>query len=510
MDQFIIILLAAFAGGFGVWFYSNTLGKGNRRASTEETLKDLGIDPQSHVPLRQQLELWRKSTPDLYIPPIPHKDEDHEKKALLVRIHELEKQKGLPGWMGDLGKKITGSIDREAIFKNVSQTLQSMMDARFVILGSKNTRNDGFIWLLSEGEINESLKEVAMRSFQGKELIHIRDGAIEYTRYIYDHLILPDGNPVGSMLICALEVEDRPAGVLLVGSPRKNAYQDGQEGALELLAGFVAVAIDNANVYMQLKETQDQLIRQEKLASLGMLTAGIAHELQNPLNFVNNLSKTGLALATELKESIESQDRQLSEEISDDLRLSLDKIHHHGERASRIIRNMLDQSRQSEGEKSPADINHMMQEFAELAIQSLRGQQSGFHCELITHFDEQVGRPKVYPQELGRVLINLFNNALYAMADRAKREKGSFVPTLQISSKMEKGMLVLTVQDNGGGIPKEIQEKIFLPFFTTKPTGEGTGLGLSLCFDIVRMHGGEMTLQTEQGDYSRFVISLPV
>lgn len=512
MEQALIAIFSAFAGGFGVWFFTRTLGRRGKQFKTEEALKEMGIDANSHIPLRQQLELWKRSTPEIVTSVVSrHQVFGFDSKALVSRIEELEKMQGLPAWMIDLGKKITGSIDVDDIFRNLTITLQSLMDARLTLLGVMQTRSGDFEWHCSAVNHSASLEDIGRRAYQGKEMVVIQDAETEYTKFQYVPLMLDEINPAGSVLATSLEVEGRLVGVLVLASPKKNSYTLEHQMALNLLTGFMAVALDNAQVYRRLKETQDQLIRQEKLASLGMLTAGIAHELQNPLNFVNNISKTGKMLVEELEESTKNAESENSwHEIMGDLKQSLEKIGQHGERASRIIVNMLDQSRQSDGTKVATDINHLVKEYAELAIQSIRGQKPGFNCHLDANLDQEIGKKMVYPQELARVLINLYNNALYAMEKRSNKQPHlNYSPQLKIGTQAKENHFVIEVEDNGGGIPQEIKDKIFHPFFTTKPAGEGTGLGLSLCFDIIRMHGGEMSLETGEGEWTRFNLIIP-
>ena len=263
----------------------------------------------------------------------------------------------------------------------------------------------------------------------------------------------------------------------------------------------------------ELKATQAQLIQSEKMASLGELTAGIAHEIQNPLNFVNNFSEVSMELIEEVKgEKLKAQserDEQLETELLDDIAQNLQKIAHHGKRADSIVKGMLQHSRTSTGEKQPTNLNMLADEFLKLSYHGLRAKDKSFNAELVTNFDESLPKVNVVQQDIGRVLLNLFNNAFYAMQERRKAEGEGFNPTVEVSTLFSEGYVTVKVRDNGNGIPEAIKEKIMQPFFTTKPTGEGTGLGLSLSYDIVKAHGGEIKIETIEGEYTAFSIIIP-
>ncbi|RCR65682.1 sensor histidine kinase [Larkinella punicea] len=263
----------------------------------------------------------------------------------------------------------------------------------------------------------------------------------------------------------------------------------------------------------ELKATQDQLIQREKMASLGELTAGIAHEIQNPLNFVNNFSEVSVELIEELKEERRREDRdiELEEELLTDLTQNLQKITHHGKRADSIVKGMLQHSRTSTPQREPTDLNNLADEYLRLAYHGLRASDKSFNATLIMDFDEHLGKVSVVPQDMGRVLLNLFTNAFYATEQKRKTGLAGYQPTVQVSTKrLSDEQIEIRVRDNGCGIPKTVLTKIYQPFFTTKPTGQGTGLGLSLSYDIVtKGHGGELTVETEEGEFTEFIIQLP-
>ncbi len=260
----------------------------------------------------------------------------------------------------------------------------------------------------------------------------------------------------------------------------------------------------------ELKSTQSQLIQSEKMASLGELTAGIAHEIQNPLNFVNNFSEVSNELLEEMKVELEQGNSEEVLAIAADVQRNLTKILHHGKRADGIVKGMLQHSRSSTGQKEPTDINALLDEFLRLTYHGLKAKDRTFNPSLKTEYDKEIGKVDVIPQDLGRVILNLITNALYAVNDKYKTNPAGYQPTVTVISRKEDTKVILIIKDNGNGIPEKVMDKIFQPFFTTKPSGEGTGLGLSLSYDIVKAHGGELKVETKEGEGSSFIIELPV
>ena len=248
------------------------------------------------------------------------------------------------------------------------------------------------------------------------------------------------------------------------------------------------------------------------MASLGELTAGIAHEIQNPLNFVNNFSEVNTELIDEMHEEIDKGDFEEVKAIANDIKENQQKINQHGKRADAIVKGMLEHSRSNSGQKEPADLNLMAEEFMGLSYHGLRAKDKSFNAELITHFDPGLPKIAVVQQDIGRVMLNLFNNAFYAVSQKAKTAGANYKPTVEIKTfAPPSGGWGAIVRDNGIGIPDTIKEKIMQPFFTTKPTGEGTGLGLSLSYDIVvKAHGGQLEVESGEGKYTEFKISIPI
>jgi signal transduction histidine kinase len=259
----------------------------------------------------------------------------------------------------------------------------------------------------------------------------------------------------------------------------------------------------------ELKSTQSQLIQSEKMASLGELTAGIAHEIQNPLNFVNNFSEVNKELLAEMKDEIDKGNIEEVKAIANDVIENEEKINHHGKRADSIVKGMLQHSRSSSGVKEPTDINALSDEYLRLSYHGLRAKDKIFNAAMETDFDNNIDKINVVPQDIGRVILNLITNAFYAVTEKKKLNIENYEPTVSVSTKKINNIIQLTVKDNGNGIPQKVLDKIFQPFFTTKPTGEGTGLGLSLSYDIIKAHGGEIKVETKEGEGSEFIIKLP-
>jgi len=295
----------------------------------------------------------------------------------------------------------------------------------------------------------------------------------------------------------------------------RNKFISAQKEKLELIVEERTAEITKQkdelmDAFTELKNTQSQLIQSEKMASLGELTAGIAHEIQNPLNFVNNFSEVSNELIDEMIQEIEKKDFEEVKTIAQDVKQNLDKINHHGKRADGIVKGMLQHSRSSDGKKEPTDINALADEYLRLAYHGLRAKDKSFNASLETDFDDSVGLVNLASQDIGRVILNLITNAFFAVDEKNKFGEENYKPTVSVSTKKRNKKLDITVSDNGNGMPKKVLDKIFQPFFTTKPSGQGTGLGLSLSYDIVKAHGGELKVETKEGEGTQFKIILPI
>ncbi len=260
----------------------------------------------------------------------------------------------------------------------------------------------------------------------------------------------------------------------------------------------------------RLRATQSQLVQSEKMASLGELTAGIAHEIQNPLNFVNNFSEVNAELIDELEQEVDKGNLAEVKMLTKDIKENEQKINHHGKRADAIVKGMLQHSRSSSGVKEPTDINKLADEYLRLAYHGLRAKDKSFNATMKTDFDETIGNINIIPQDIGRVILNLITNAFYVVDEKKKSGALNYEPTVSVSTKKINEEVEIRISDNGNGIPSKVLDKIFQPFFTTKPTGQGTGLGLSMSYDIVtKGHGGELKVNTKEGEYAEFIITLP-
>jgi signal transduction histidine kinase len=332
------------------------------------------------------------------------------------------------------------------------------------------------------------------------------------------------GSKISTMLVIAL---------FIVARSQKNTLLKEQEQREEEAQARALVAAQNAELERlvaerttaltqqseelrkaldELQTTQNQLIQAEKMASLGELTAGVAHEIQNPLNFVNNFAEVSTELLDELatEQTKPAPDLGLETELLADLTQNLQKITHHGQRAASIVRGMLEHSRASTGERVLTDLNALCDEYLRLAYHGLRAKDKTFNATLQTDFAPVLPLVEAVSQDLGRVLLNLFTNAFYAVRQRQQQGEPGYAPTVHVRTQREGDEVVVRVRDNGTGIAAEVQQKIFQPFFTTKPTGEGTGLGLSLSYDIVvQGHDGTLEVESQEGDHTEFVVRLP-
>jgi len=282
-------------------------------------------------------------------------------------------------------------------------------------------------------------------------------------------------------------------------------------GELEQKRRSIEVTNEELNQSLkELKAAQAQLIQSEKMASLGELTAGIAHEIKNPLNFVNNFSEVSKELLEDLKQEIINKNHEEVKEIAKDVIENLEKILHHGKRADSIVKGMLQHSRSSSSVKELTDINVLVDEYLRLAFHGLRAKDKSFNANLESNFDSSVGKIEIVPQDIGRVILNLITNAFYAVNEKKLNSTDAYSPTVSVSTLKKDGRIEIMVKDNGNGIPEIVLDKIFQPFFTTKPTGQGTGLGLSLSYDIIKAHNGDIKVKTKEKQGAEFIISLPI
>jgi signal transduction histidine kinase len=333
------------------------------------------------------------------------------------------------------------------------------------------------------------------------------------------------GKSSASYLGVPVAVGSEVIGVISVQSESQTGrFDDDDQRLLSTIAANVGVALQNAESYRKLNETlsdlkstQEQLVTQEKMASLGQLTAGIAHEIKNPLNFVNNFAELIAELAKEAGEMFDQNRDRIPDDLAEEiipmmsgLAVNARQVHKHGKRADGIVKNMMDHARGGSGERYRVEVNPMVEEYLQLAYHGMKAQVPDLDVEMRKDLDPKVGTLDMAPREIGRVIVNLVNNAIYAVHEKALDANGDYRPQVTVSTAKRNGSVQIEVTDNGAGIPDDVREKIFEPLFTTKPTGSGTGLGLSLSFDIVtQAHGGKLEFESHPGDGTRFTVTLP-
>lgn len=435
--------------------------------------------------------------------------------------------------LSHIGKKITSTLDIEQIQNIAYENAIYLLDATSFLIMIYNEKEKKLECKLSI-EKDEKLPpfEISMDEknrfavwcVDHASPVFMNDVENEYIQYVPNRAKPKTGEPVSSLIYLPMMIENRIIGVISVQSFNKNAYTQHQLDMLNNLSNYVAIAIENALSYEkinkannELKAAQAQLVQAEKMASLGQLTAGIAHEIKNPLNFVNNFAELTVDLAKELTEELDRLAEKLlpkeSEyllEITNDIRSNAQKINDHGKRADSIVKGMLLHSRGKAGDKQLTDVNALLAEYVNLGYHGMRAQDNTFNLKIDTNYDQTIGMVNVVPQNLSRVFLNIINNACYSTNQKKKELKDAYFPILQIQTENLGDKVEIRIRDNGKGIPQEIIDKIFNPFFTTKPAGQGTGLGLSLSFDIVvQEHHGEMKVESKIDEYAEFVIQIP-
>ncbi len=435
--------------------------------------------------------------------------------------------------LNEIGKKITSTLDIEHIETIVYENVNTLLDASSFLIMIYNEKERKLQCRLSmeKGEKLPSFEismdeknRFAVWCVDHAKPIFMNDVENEYKQYVPNRAVPKAGETVSSLIYLPMIIENRVLGVVSAQSFKKNAYTQYQLDMLNNLTNYTAIAYENAIAYEQinkanneLKAAQAQLVQSEKMASLGQLTAGIAHEIKNPLNFVNNFAELTVDLAKELTEELENLSDKLPEknkeyllEITNDIRSNAMKINDHGKRADSIVRGMLLHSRGKAGDKQPTDINAVLAEYVNLGYHGLRAQDNSFNIKIESAYDPQVGMINVVPQNISRVFLNIINNACYSTNQKKKELKDAYFPLLEIHTKNLSNKVEIRIRDNGKGIPQEIIDKIFNPFFTTKPAGQGTGLGLSLSYDIVvQEHHGEMKVESKEGEFAEFLITIP-
>jgi|GEM_PF-820868 len=448
-------------------------------------------------------------------------------KTIRERTNEIRVQKHNVEQLSKIGRDITSSLSIENIIKTVYENVNTLMDASVFTIGLYKPEQNclEFPAAIEKGVPLKSfsipLREenrLAVWCYKNMQEVIINDYLLDFEKYVKVLSRPIAGETPESILYLPLWNKNKVIGVISAQSFRKNAYTDYHINILKNLATYSAIALENADAYHHLaklledlKTAQDRLVNQSKLAALGELTAGIAHEIQNPLNFVNNFAEVSSELIDEMKEELKKKNYDEARSIISDIKQNLEKITYHGKRADSIVKGMLQHSRGASGLKQPTDINNLCDEFLRLVYHGFRAKDKSFNVNIITDFDNSLEKVEVIPQDMGRVVINLISNAFYAVTEKKKHSPNGYEPTIWVTTKKMGSRIEIRVRDNGTGIPRAILDKIFQPFFTTKPAGQGTGLGLSLSYEIITTgHGGELTVETKEGEESIFIVKLPV
>ncbi len=431
------------------------------------------------------------------------------------------------------------AFDIDAVFRTLIETAARLCDSPVAIIFRRDGEvfrpmagwgaSDAFMRYMESNPMRSGRGTAVGRAALARATIQIEDIEADTDYALRDSPTLGGWR---SLLAVPLMREDEPLGVFVLARTTTGSFTQRQIDLVQTFADQAVIALENVRLIESLESrtrdlsrsledlqaTQTRLIQSEKLASLGQLTAGIAHEIKNPLNFVNNFAGLSVELADELRELVTANAATLSDDTRADidetaalLRSNLEKIKQHGQRADSIVKNMLMHSRQEGGERRSVDLNAMVEEALNLAYHGARAERPGFNIDLERKLDPAVGALEIYPQELTRVLLNLFSNGFYAA--HARQQAGAddaFRPTLSVSTSVLGERVEIRVHDNGTGIPESVKAQIFNPFFTTKPAGEGTGLGLSISYDIVvKQHGGMLDVETVPGQFTEFILSLP-
>ena len=447
-------------------------------------------------------------------------------KVIEQRTAQIQKQRDNVEQLSRIGKDITSSLSIENIIHTVYQNVNTLMDASVFTIGLYKS-DENCIEFASTIEKGVPLppfsiplsdeNRLATWCFRHQQDVIINDYAADYGKYISQQQAPVAGEHTESIVYLPLWNKEKEIGVISAQAFGKNAYSDYHINMLRNLATYSAIALENADAYRrlaalldELKATQDRMITQSKLAALGSLTAGIAHEIQNPLNFVNNFSMVSTELLDDMNEEMEKGNIAEVKLIVSDLKQNLEKISHHGKRADAIVKGMMLHSRISADEKQLTDINALLEEAINLTYHGMRAQNDNFEIKIETSFDKSIGKILVIPQELSRAFLNIISNGLYE-AHRKKLGNGSnFTPKINICTQRQGNQVEIRIRDNGNGIPESVRDKMFTPFFTTKPAGQGTGLGLSISYNIiVHDHRGQISFETKVGSFTEFLIQFP-
>ncbi len=443
-----------------------------------------------------------------------------------VRLLDESKQRAAElETVNTISQAIVGHLEIDKLIEMVGDKMRDLFNANIVYVALYNKESDmvefpyGYGDEFPEMKLGEGLTSKIILT--GEPLLMNEEVDEKTTQLGVERIGLPSASYLGVPIPVGKEI----IGVISVQSiEQENRFTEADLRLLNTIGAHVGIAINNANAYKELnttleylKSTQDQLVAQEKLASLGQLTAGIAHEIKNPLNFVNNFSELSVGLVEELleefdsiKDNIDPESLENFNEILDTLKVNSEKIREHGKRADSIVHSMLQHSRGKTSEKQPTDINSMLEEDLNLVYHGLRAQDSTFNISIEKEFDQKIPKINTVPQDISRVFLNVITNACYEAHKKKTESKSKSPASIRIKSLNRDKHVEIRVRDNGNGIPEIIKDELFKPFFTTKPSGKGTGLGLSISYDIVvHEHKGELLFETKEGEYTEFIIRLP-
>ncbi|MEX2602782.1 MAG: two-component regulator propeller domain-containing protein [Gracilimonas sp.] len=459
---------------------------------------------------------------------------EHERQALReaeLRAEAENKRRADTEQLSQIGRAITSTLSVNKIIDTVYENVNALMDAAIFGVGIYNkeknqlefpaTKENGKMLSPYINNLEED-DRLAVYCFKNKQEIIIGDYAIEHKKYVKSYQAPIEGEESKSILYLPLIHQDQVIGVITTQSFNKDAYTAYHVNLIRNLATYAAIALDNASAYRRLNATlselqsmQQQLVQQEKLASLGQLTAGIAHEIKNPLNFVNNFSDLSLELLEEAKEELQKSNNGKNSgcyQILNDIETNLKKIHEHGTRADNIVKSMLEHSRGGTGKMEPTDLNALLKEYVNLSFHGMRASKNPINVDLNFELDDNIREVPLKSEDFSRVIVNLCNNAFDAMRTLSAEHHAQgidYTPKLTIKTRIsDTDKIIIEIEDNGPGIPDEIRDKIMQPFFTTKKGTEGTGLGLSITNDIIKAHGGTLEIETKEHEFTRFRVYL--
>ncbi len=458
-----------------------------------------------------------------------------EERTLELKIKNTELDSALKNvtTLAEIGRKITSSLKLDYIVDTLNWWINSLVNTSFfnflIFNEEENILEFKFASHCASLPAPIELNSDAVESFEAwcaknQKPVFVSYAGLEYKQFLNSKPGRWQGKTIASVICVPMLIGQKLIGVISVYNETKNSFSRSRFEMLGAITNYASIAVENSFAYeaidlanKNLKDAQAQLVQSEKMASLGQLTAGIAHEIKNPLNFITNFAEVSEELAQELVEDISVQAEKIEPKtlkninaLVGDISSNLKKINEHGKKADSIVKGMLLHSRGKSGEMQKTNINSMLEEYVSLAYHGFRARDASFNVKIETSYEASLKPINVVPQNISRVFLNILNNACYSTNEKKKEKGEKYSPVLFVSTKSENGKTFVTIRDNGKGIPKEALDKVFNPFFTTKPAGQGTGLGLSLSYDIVvQEHKGELRVNSEEGEYAEFIVTIP-